>query len=141
MIFFDFPMIPNDFMSTKNVRKGAWFNAEQHHPRSGCQLNTCMTEFGIQGLELDFCLIGWGTDYVLKDRQWSNHLMKNHARGVPVKDPLSLRRNAYRVLLTRARDGFILYVPNDDGLEEKHKGSLEETRSWLQSCGVRELTN
>jgi hypothetical protein len=135
------PMIPNDFMSTKNVRKGAWFNAEQHHPRSGCQLNTCMTEFGVQGLELDFCLVGWGTDYVLRDGIWSNHLMKNHARGVPVKDPLSLRRNAYRVLLTRARDGFAIYIPNDDGLEAKHQGSLEETRNWLQSCGITKLSD
>ena len=54
------PTIPNDFMATKNVRKGSWFNESPDHPRSGCQLVTCMTEFGIQGLELDFCLIGWG---------------------------------------------------------------------------------
>ena len=56
------PDIPNDFMSTKNVRKGAWYNEEQSHERSCCNLQTCMTEFGVQGLELDFCLIGWGTD-------------------------------------------------------------------------------
>ena len=133
------PTIPNDFMSTKNVRKGAWFNAAPEHPRSCCQLNTCMTEFGVQGLELDFCLIGWGTDYVLTDEGWSNHLMKRHARGIPVQDPLALRRNAYRVLLTRARDGFVIYVPPDVGLEPQHDGALRLTRKWLSDCGIELL--
>ena len=134
------PSIPNDFMSTKNVRKGAWFNEPPEHPRSCCQLNTCMTEFGVQGLELDYCVIGWGTDYVRTDDGWSNSLMKNHARGVPVKDPLGLRRNAYRVLLTRSRDGFVIYVPPDEGMDAKYAGTLDATRKWLESCGVEELT-
>jgi hypothetical protein len=133
------PAIPNDFMSTKNVRKGAWFNASPEHPRSCCQLNTCMTEFGIQGLELDFCIIGWGTDYILTNKVWSNHLMKRHARGVPVQNPLALRRNAYRVLLTRARDGFVIYIPPDDGLNLNYAGSLDATREWLKATGVEFL--
>jgi len=133
------PTIPNDFMATKNVRKGPWFNESPDHPRSGCQLVTCMTEFGIQGLELDFCLMGWGTDYVLREGRWSNHLMKNHKKGVPVKNPLLLRRNAYRVLLTRARDGFVLYIPNDNALEGKHIGSLNETKTWIEECGIPKL--
>ena len=66
--------------------------------------------------------------------------MKNHARGVPVKDPLGLRRNAYRVLLTRSRDGFVIYDPPDEGMDAKYAGTLDATRKWLESCGVEELT-
>ena len=107
-----------------------------HHQST---LNTCMTEFGIQGLELDFCIIGWGTDYILTNKVWSNHLMKRHARGVPVQNPLALRRNAYRVLLTRARDGFVIYIPPDDGLNLNYAGSLDATREWLKATGVEFL--
>ena len=98
-----------------------------------------MTEFGIQGLELDFCIIGWGTDYVLTEEGWSNHMMKRYARGTPIRDPLALRRNAYRVLLTRARDGFVIYIPPDDGLEPRYAGMLDETREWLEATGVERL--
>jgi len=130
------PTIPNDYMATRNVRKGAWFNESYTHPRSCCQLNTCLTEFGVQGLELDFCIIGWGTDFILNNGVWTNHFMKKHARNVPVQDPLALRRNAYRVLLTRARDGFIIYIPPDNGIDSKYQGALDETRKWFQECGV-----
>jgi len=129
----------NDFMSTKNVRKGAWFNAAPEKPRSCCQLTSCMTEFGIQGLELDFCIIGWGTDYILTDDGWSNRMMKRYARGTPIQNALALRRNAYRVLLTRARDGFVIYIPPDDGIDAKYTGMLDETREWLQATGVERL--
>jgi hypothetical protein len=57
-----------------------------------------------------------------------------------VKDPLILRRNAYRVLLTRARDGFVLYIPNDNALEGKHIGSLDETKTWIEECGIPKLS-
>ena len=135
------PDIPNDFMSTKNVRKGAWYNEEQSHERSCCKLQTCMTEFGVQGLELDFCLIGWGTDYILEHNRWTNRFMRRYRRDKPVQDPLALRKNAYRVLLTRARDGFVIYIPPNSKLPEKYHQVLNETKDWLISCGVDELTS
>jgi len=127
----------NDFMFYKNVRKGAWFNRPKDDQLSSYQLKSSMTEFGIQGLELDFCLIGWGTDYILNEGEWTNQFAVKHK--IPVRNSLILRRKSYKVLLTRSRDGFIIYVPSDEVLDTKYHGCLKETRDWLISCGISKL--
>ena len=52
-------------------------------------------------------LLAWGTDLLWTGDAWSNARAKNHARGTHVRDPFQLRVNAYRVLLTRGRDGAV----------------------------------
>ena len=76
--------------------------------------------FGAQGLELDATLLAWGTDFVRRDGRWSNALARGYKRGTKVKDPMQLRLNAYRVLLTRGRDGAVLFVPPITELDETH---------------------
>ena len=75
-------------------------------------------------------LVG-GADFILQDGKWNNDLARNYAHTSKIKDAFTLRRNAYRVLLTRARDGMILYLPNDE--------LLNETREHLIRCGVEDL--
>ncbi|MBK6804876.1 MAG: DUF2075 domain-containing protein [Betaproteobacteria bacterium] len=91
-----------------------------------------MTEFGAQGLELDAALVAWGTDFVLKDGRWSIVGARGYKRGGPqVRDPSQLRANAYRVLLTRARDATVVFVPR---LPE-----LDQTCAHLLGIGFRPL--
>src|SRR5262249_50227682 len=54
--------IPNDFQSTKRVRVGPWYSdAEDAPAKRSCRLlDTCVTEFAAQGLELDATLLAWG---------------------------------------------------------------------------------
>ena len=126
--------IKNDFQSTKRTKFGPWYG-DQEGAAGGysCRhLRDCVTEFGAQGLELDSALIAWGTDFQLHDGQWSIERMAKYRRGgAPVQDPLQLRANAYRVLLTRARDASVVYVPD---LRE-----LDETHDYLVACGFRPL--
>lgn len=76
-------------------------------------LNYAITEFQSQGLELDFAILQWDNDFYVKDGQWvGTHFQRN------VEDPLQIKRNAYRVNLTRGRDGLIIYIPNKTELEE-----------------------
>ncbi len=105
--------VPNDFQSTKRVRVGPWYgdNEDDYGGLSCRRLETCVTEFGAQGLELDMALLAWGTDLVWKGGGWSNERARGYKRGAHVKDPLQLRLNAYRVLLTRGRDGTVVFVP------------------------------
>jgi hypothetical protein len=105
--------VPNDWNATKLVRPGPWFGEGDEDPlgRSCRALRTCVTEFGCQGLELDAALLAWGTDLVLEDGQWSNRLAKRYQRPTQIRDALQLRLNAYRVLLTRARDATVVFVP------------------------------
>jgi len=125
--------IHNDFMSTKNVNKGAWFAEGEEHIKSCRRLETVMTEFGCQGLELEMALLAWGTDLIREGGQWTDHKAKRYrhrGRTKPV-DPFQIRLNAYCVLLTRGRDGTIIFVPP---LEE-----LDETWRFLLAAGFREL--
>ena len=115
----------------KTLNYGKWYNSEHNDSESCCALDLPVTEFDSQGLELDFTIVGWGQDFILENGLWNNSRAKRYSYTSDIKDPFTLRRNAYRVLLTRARDGMILYVPDEP--------ILEETRAHLISCGVEEL--
>lgn len=121
--------IDNTFQTTKQLRVGPWYNAESSDPQSCCQLQHVATEFSSQGLELDFALLAWGSDLRRVAGRWSDDLSRKYRR--PVRDRLALRKNVYRVLLTRGREGTIVFVP--------HAPELDETWAYLQDAGFREL--
>ena len=114
---------------------GPWYgDPEGAANRRSCRdLSTCETEFGAQGLELDAVLLAWGTDFMIDDDgRWSNARMKPHrSPKVPIANPWQLRANAYRVLLTRARNARIVFVPP---LTE-----LDATYARLHEVGFRVL--
>lgn len=126
--------VMNDFQSTKVLRYGPWYGDDEHLPGSrSCRLlRDCVTEFGAQGLELDAALLAWGTDFLLAEGRWSIDGARRYRKGRPkVRDPWQLRANAYRVLLTRARDATVVFVPR---LPE-----LDATCAYLQASGFRPL--
>jgi hypothetical protein len=101
--------------------------------RSCRELTDCETQFGAQGLELEGVLLAWGTDFIIDaDGRWSNDFAKRHVRKVPIRDPWQLRANAYRVLLTRARDVTVVFVPPIP--------ALDATCARLCRVGFRELS-
>ena len=81
--------IPNDFQSTTRVRIGPWYGDDEHdYAGHSCRrLETCVTEFGAQGLELDATLLAWGTDLALRDGRWTNERARGYLKGVKVRDP------------------------------------------------------
>lgn len=92
---------------------GKWFNAEPDDRRSCCALTSVATEFSCQGLEIDMPLIGWDSDM-----QWDGHKWKKFKTTEPEdSDANTYRKNSYRVLLTRGRDGFVIFVPNEETLD------------------------
>jgi hypothetical protein len=93
---------------------GQWYEEAPTHPKSGSRLETAISEFGCQGLELDLPLLCWGPDLRWNGSKWESHL----GRARVVKDPHRLRLNAYRVLLTRGRDGLVVFVPPTSELDE-----------------------
>ena len=125
--------IKNDFHSTKQVRMGPWYSDTEDDPsRKSCRLlRECVTEFGAQGLELDGVLLGWGTDFMLVNGKWNNDKARNYQKRNLIKDAFQLRLNSYRVLLTRGRDGTVVFVPPID--------EMDETFEYLCACGFRQL--
>jgi hypothetical protein len=100
--------IGNDFQSTKRVKIARWFNAPAFDPLSACALDVVATEFMCQGLELDMPLVCWGSDMLWRDGGWQTKAVN---RKIPLLDPDQIVRNTYRVLMTRGRDGMVLFVP------------------------------
>jgi DUF2075 family protein len=82
-------------------------------------MDSVATEFAAQGLELEFVVLGWGSDFLREQHRWSIRRSRG-TRGV-VHDPFALRRNVYRVLLTRGRDGTVVFVPADPAFDETHE--------------------
>jgi len=123
--------VNNDFQSTKRVKLGPWYSENQNEPHSCRRLETVVTEFGSQGLELDMTLLCWGNDLIIKGGEWSNEYARGYRPSVPLRDPFRLRQNAYRVLLTRGRDGVVTFLPRDS--------LLDETWGFLIDCGFKEL--
>jgi DUF2075 family protein len=117
----------NDFQSTRRVKFGPWFNDLPDSPLSCCQLREVVTEFGCQGLELDFPIVCWGGDLHWAENTWNSPVQ----RRSKAKDPHALRVNSYRVLLTRGRDGFVIFVPETP--------AAEQTYNTLVMAGINPL--
>lgn len=120
--------IKNDSKFTMNIDNGKWFNAPSSDPKSCCALIDTVSEFNIQGLELDMPIVAWGLDMVWDGKEW----LKYKPRQDTDSDENTYRRNSYRVLLTRGRDGFIIFVPS------RYK-KLDLVYNLLTEIGIKEL--
>ena len=116
----------NRFEATR-INYGKWFNNPSNDPKSCCALNKVVTEFGVQGLELDMPIIGWESDMLWNGHEWKKYIQKEDEDS----ERNTYRRNTYRVLLTRGRDGFIVFVPNDSKLDPVYE--------ILKEVGIKEL--
>jgi hypothetical protein len=125
--------VANDFAATRRVRIGPWFTEGEADPRSCRRLEQAATEFQCQGLELDMALLAWGTDLVREGGRWTDRHSRRYGKKgrTRARDPFQMRLNAYRVLLTRGRDGTIVFVPRT--------AELDETWEHLRASGLREL--
>ncbi len=121
--------VDNTFPTTKRLRVGPWFNAAPTDRASCCRLDEVATEFVVQGLELDMALLAWGSDLLRVDDAWS--IARSRGTRGRLHDPLAIRRNVYRVLLTRGRDGTVVWLPPDE--------AFATTRAFLREAGFRGL--
>jgi len=119
-----------------------WFLNGKTDIRSSFYLEDIATEFQIQGLELDWACIAWDADLRFNGREWEYHCFRG-TRWQTIKNLENCKylKNAYRVLLTRSRQGMVIFVPN--GNKEDHTRQREfydPTYEYLKSMGIPELT-
>ncbi len=100
--------IDNGFHETKQVKNAKWYNNNLGEPGSCCNMEEVVTEFGCQGLELDMAIVAWGNDFLWDGSDW---IMRKMRTRIAQQDPHQLRLNSYRVLLTRSREGVIIFIP------------------------------
>ncbi len=110
--------------------------------RSSSKLEVAATQFEIQGLELDWVGVCWGEDLTWNGAEWVTRRFNEKTwRLVPAHDPRhAYLVNAYRVLLTRARQRMVIYVPQPRRSDQSRLiHELEATAKFLLDCGAEEL--
>ena len=92
-----------------------WFLGEPSDTRSSYYLEDAATEFQVQGLEVDWACVTWDADLRQVDGGWRHHSFRGDVwTNVNKEDRQRYLLNAYRVLLTRARQGMAIFVPPGD---------------------------
>lgn len=118
-----------------------WFLDGKDDVRSSFYLEDVATEFQVQGLELDWACVTWDGDLRYSDVGWKTFAFK----GYKWQNIINLERrkyliNAYRVLLTRARQGMVIVVPEGDNDDHTRKHEYyDETFKFLKELGIKQL--
>lgn len=119
-----------------------WFLAGDDDIRSSNFLEFPASQFIVQGLELDWVIVGWDGDLRYNDVNWSHYDFKGTAwQKMRKLEKQVYLENTYRVLLTRARQGLIIFIPegDDSDFTRKHE-YYDETYKYLLNCGLEEIS-
>ena len=119
-----------------------WFLNDNKDIRSSYFLEDVATEFDVQGLELDWTCVAWDADLRHDGTEWLRKSFRG-AKWQTVNDEDAKRylKNAYRVLLTRGRQGMVIFVPNGSHEDETRPPSFyDETFNYLRALGIVEIS-
>ncbi len=124
-----------------------WFLDSDQDVRSSNYLEDTLTEFKVQGLEIDWACVIWDADMRLDKAhtQWQHFSLKGGAKWNHINKEVdqAYQINAYRVLLTRARQGMVLVVPDgDNGFppdETRKPEFYDNTYTYLKEIGIKEI--
>ena len=122
-----------------------WFLDDYDDVRCSSRLEVFATQFEVQGLEVDWVGVCWGEDFIWDGTKWVGNRFTNK-KWTPRKLKTAVdwqkhqfRINAYRVLLTRARQGMIIYVPQPPPSDRSRlHAELNQTATYLIQCGAVE---
>lgn len=115
-----------------------WFLHGKHDIRSSFYLEDVATEFQVQGLELDWTAVVWDGDLRFSETGWGHHEFAGSKwRNVKAVERKRYLENAYRVLLTRARQGMVIVVPEGEPDDPTRAASLyDPTFDYFCSLGL-----
>lgn len=122
-----------------------WFLNGKENVDSSYYLEVVASEFKVQGLEIDYALLAWDADLRRAEDDFDYYRFRGTSwNHINIQQRQKYLKNAYRVLLTRARQGLIIYVPQGvDKNEDPSRDSViyDEIFDYLLSCGISELDN
>lgn len=120
-----------------------WFLNQKDNVDSSYFLEVAASEFKVQGLEIDYSLLAWDADLRRSDDDFDYFKFRgtrwNHVNNLQQQKYL---KNAYRVLMTRARQGVVIFIP--EGVDPEADSSrshfyYDDIYKYLRSCGIIEL--
>lgn len=103
------------------------------------------SEFETQGLELDYAIVAWDADLRIVNDQWKHFAMstrKTPPGWSPIgsKNNITYLTNSYRVLLTRARQGFVIFIPHGSSSDATRLPQYyDSTYNYLKRIGIKEI--
>lgn len=118
-----------------------WFLNGKNDVRSSFHLEETATEFDIQGLELDWTIVCWDADLRFENGDFKHlKFVGTKWQNIKSADNILYLKNAYRVLLTRARQGFVIFVPTGDETDMTAKPEYYDgIYRYLKSVEIKEL--
>lgn len=118
-----------------------WFLSDREDVRSSYYMEDVVTEFDIQGLELDYTCVVWDGDFRYKPSEWGTYsFVGSKWQNIKKDERKMYLKNAYRVLLTRARQGMVIVVPKGNPEDPTRKPEFyDSTYKYLKSIGLEEL--
>ena len=136
-------LIPEGIFVKNNINQEAWFLNETEDVRSSNHLEIPATEFDIQGLEIDYTIMAWDANLRYIDGEFEYYKFKG-TKWNKIRDTNEIERNylinSYRVLLTRARRGMVIFVPDGDDEDATRPSEYYDgTYEYLKSIGIKEL--
>jgi len=120
------------------IEPANWFLNDSADVRSSYYLEDVASEFAVQGLELDWVGVCWDGDFYHKDGRWVCQAFKGTKwQSVNDESRRVYLKNAYRVILTRSRQGMILFVPKGEASDRTRPSSFYDgTVEFLCACGI-----
>lgn len=118
-----------------------WFLNFKDDVRSSYFLEDVATEFDVQGLELDWVCMAWGENFYYQNGEWHYQSFKGCKwQNIHKKEDKQFAKNAYRVLLTRARQGMVIWIPEGSATDATRPNKFYDgTYQYLKSLGITEL--
>ncbi len=129
---------PQGIFVKNEISVANWFLNSKDDVRSSYMLEDVVTEFDIQGLELDYSLVAWDADYRYINGKWTYHRFVGNSWNRVQSDERRLYlKNTYRVLLTRARQGMAIFVPYGSNYDHTRKPAwYDGTYNYLVEVGI-----
>ncbi len=115
-----------------------WFLNNDEDVRSSYFLEDTATEFDIQGLELDWCIVAWDIDLRVGKEGFEHYAFKGAKwQTIRAQEKKEYLKNSYRVLLTRARQGFVIFIPEgDDNDVTRPTAQYDAIYAYLKDVGL-----
>jgi len=118
-----------------------WFLNNNMDIRSSYFLEEVATEFDIQGLEIDWACIAWGANFYIDNAIWKYQNFKG-TKWQNIKQEIDKEylKNTYRVLLTRARQGMVIFIPDGSNIDHTRLNKYyDDTFLYLKNIGIEEI--
>lgn len=132
---------PEGIFVKNEISVANWFLNGKDDVRSSYALEDVVTEFDIQGLEIDYSVVAWDANFRFDGKQWTYHTFSGDKwKNCNNEDKRLYLKNSYRVLLTRARQGMAIFIPKGNVEDATRNPEIyDRIFNYLKDIGLEEI--